>query len=248
MSRKKLDANVLSPERSAELVSLAENVLQRFDPTQERRSVWRRPLAIELLGQPASGKTTAQSVLRHFFRRHKFEVHAPREGAEAIEGPRPAPDYNLHTVEWALHHARLLQHSKQHHVGIFDRAIYDGVVRMEHYLNDGVITSQEREIIEGYFLLPANSRLFDLHVFLMCQPNTTFKRKHGVEVVHKPGKTLNTETLNRLYGAHQRVWDRLGLGQDSRFVWLDSDQLNQREVAEKILEVALAAFERHLTT
>jgi uridine kinase len=207
-----------------------------------------RPLAVELLGQPASGKTTVQGMLRHFFRRGKFEVHAPREGAEAIEGPRPVPDYNLHTVEWALHHARLLRSNQQCQIGIFDRAIFDGVVRMEHYLASGEITAQEREIIEGYFLLPANARLFDLHIFLMCQPDTTFARKQKVEIIHQPGKTLNSETLNRLYEAHQRVWERLRLSEDQRFLWVDSDQLDRLQVADAILSAILAAFERHLST
>ncbi|MFH1047219.1 MAG: hypothetical protein V1738_02850 [Patescibacteria group bacterium] len=241
------DSGVLSVERSEQLVQTATQILQKFDSNQQRSAIWSRPLAIELLGQPASGKTSAQGVLRHFFRRNKFEVHAPREGAEAIESPRLTPDYNLHTVEWALHHARLLRHSKQHHIGIFDRAIYDGVVRMEHYLGEGEISAHDRDIIEQYFLLPCNASLFDLHVFLMCKPDTTFDRKRKVEVVHKPGKTLNTDTLNRLYDSHQRVWDRLKLGADPRFLWLCTDTLNQLEVAESILTAALSAFERHIS-
>ncbi len=239
------DVESLSLERSSTLIQTAENILQQFDPGNVRRTKWPRPLSVELLGQPASGKTTAQAVLRHFFRRNKFEVHAPREGAEAIEGPRPVPGYNLHTVEWSLHHARLLQHSKQHHIGIFDRAIFDGVVRMEHYLSEGIITEREHEIIEGYFMLPPNAGLFDLHVFLMCSPDTTFERKRKVEVVHKPGHTLNTDTLNRLCDSHQRVWDRFAPDNPEKFLWLDSDSLTQVQVADKILEAVLVAFERH---
>lgn len=241
------DCRSLSPEISARLEREAEGLLVRFDPDGGRKAVWSKPFAVEYCGTAASGKTTAQQVTRHFFRRSGFAVHAPREGAEAIEGPRPLPGYNLHTVEWALHHARLLPHDKRFHIGIFDRAIYDGIVRMEHYLAEGVISEREREIIEGYYLLPWNAGLFDLHVFLMCAPDTTLKRKRKVEVIHRPGKTLNTETLNKLYDAHRRVWDRLDLGSRPNFLWLDTDRLTEIEVAEHILCAALELFERRLS-
>jgi hypothetical protein len=243
---KKTDSGIITPARVKALVCSAEALLQQLDPHLVREATWVRPLAIELLGSPASGKSTAQGVLRHFFRRNKFLVHAPREGAEAIEGPRQLPDYNMHTTEWALHHARMLRHSKAFHLGIFDRAILDGVVRMELYASEGRITSEEQKIIEGYFLLPFNADLFDLHVFLMCGPQTTFDRKRKVEVVDKPGPTLNPATLSKLYDTHRRVWERLGGSENQKLLWLDSDELNQIQVAEQLIGAILAAFERHL--
>ncbi|MEA3249491.1 MAG: hypothetical protein U9Q03_03975 [Patescibacteria group bacterium] len=240
------DGDTLSPEVLQDLERHAEELLAIFDPGSDRKAKWRRPFTIEYCGVPASGKTTAQGITRHFFRRDGFVVHAPQEGAEAIEGPRPLPGYNLHTAEWAIIHARALPGDKRFHVGVFDRAIYDGITRMEYYLAEGIISEEERAIIEGYYLLPYTAGLFDMHVFLICSPDTTLARKREVELLQKPGKTLNTTALNKLHAAHRRVWERLGLEEKPNFLWLDTDDLTRREVTERILDTALDLFRQRL--
>lgn len=236
-----------SPDVTDLIVQRAIDIRNRLDPSKIRQSDAYRPLMIEMLGTVASGKTSAQQNLRAMFRRTGFSVSAPREGAEAIEGPRPLPDYNFRTFEYAMVEAHRLSVGRNYDVALFDRALYDGVVRMELYSADGTISEEEHRFIEKYMLLPHNTQMFDLHIFLVCGPETTLARKALDELIYIPGKTVNPDSLRRLYEMHRAVWDRLDLGQDPRFIWVDTDHLEKREVVGIIANAALDAFERKLS-
>jgi hypothetical protein len=232
------DTAVLSPDTTQQLVLRARDLFNRLQPAP--------PLAIEMAGTPASGKTSAQQNLRHLFRRTKYRVTAPREGAEAIEGPRPLPDYNVMTFMYAMLEAFSRCQGRNFDIALFDRALWDGVVRMELYRDEGVISAEEHSDIERFMLRQQFARLFHLHIFLVCSPETTLARKSQDELISIPGKTLNEASLRRLYDAHRNVWDRLKLGDDPRFLWVDTDDLDKRQVVAIIAAAALDALDRKL--
>ncbi len=184
-------------------------------------------------------------MLRHLFRRSGWKVSAPTEGAEIVEWPRDEPVYNFQTCEYALSAARDRSHSDFDLV-IFDRAIYDGVVRMEYYARNGVITREQQSVIEGYYLLPWNTDLFDLHICLVSTPEVAIERELARALTEKHGKTMNPDTLKGLLDAHQSMWGRRVCAQDPKLTWHDSSVETEEETAKAVLESVLDAFERRI--
>ena len=228
----------------------AAKVLSRFDPEKLRKSLEARPFMIEFFGTPKSGKSTMKEMLKHFFKRNGLSVSTPTEGAEVVEWiRRHEPEYNLQTGEYALSYAReraLGPGHRDFHVVIFDRAIYDCVARMEYYVTTRKISKPHRRAVEGYFLLPHNKGLFDLHVCLVAQPEVAIRRELARALTKRPGETMNTDTLAKLRGAHESMWKRLHCGDDASMVWHDSSKENEQETALSILGSALESFCRRL--
>lgn len=229
---------------------LAAELLVVFDPTGARKQRLVRPLMIELFGTPKSGKTTVKDMLKHFFKRNGFLLSTPTEGAEVVEWPkRVEPDYNFQTAEYALSKARELAYGPGHkmvHVAIFDRANMDGVVRMEMYGDKGIITPAERDITQGYYLLPKNNDLFDLHVCLVASPEVAIDRELARAITRKHGETMNPQTLRDLLDAHERIRARLVWDQDPKMSWHDSSAETPQQTGQAVLTAVLAAFERRL--
>lgn len=228
----------------------AAQVLSRFDPEKLRKSLQARPFMIEFFGTPKSGKSTMKEMLKHFFKRNGLSVSTPTEGAEVVEWiKRHEPEYNFQTGEYALSFAReraLGPGHRDFHVVIFDRAIFDCVARMEYYVATRKISKPNRKAVEGYFLLPHNKGLFDLHVCLVAQPEVAIHRELARALTKRPGETMNTDTLAKLLKAHESMWKRLHCGDDPSMVWHDSSKENEQETALSILGSALEAFGRRL--
>ena len=107
--------------------------------------------------------------------------------AEIVELPRVEPEYNFQTTEYALGAARERFYNRRFHLVIFDRAIYDGVMRMEYYREKGVISPEQQRLIEGYYLLPWNAEMFDMHVCLVASPEVAIKRELARALSKKHG-------------------------------------------------------------
>jgi hypothetical protein len=224
----------------------AAEILHRFDPQSDRIRRFARPFMIELFGTPKSGKSTMIGMLDHFFKRNRWTVSTPVEGAEIVELPRLEPDYNFQTGEYALGKARELVHVPRFHLGIFDRAIYDVLMRMEYYLAKGVITAEQRQVIEGYYLLPWNAGMFDMHICLVASPEVAIKRELARALSKKHGETMNPATLQKLLDAHRTMWDRLGCDGNPAMAWHDSSLETEQETATAIIEAVFDAFTARL--
>ncbi len=224
----------------------AARLLHDFDAESRRKQLPDRPFMIELFGTPKSGKSTMKEMLKHFFRRNGWNVSTPTEGAEVVELPRDEPQYNFQTCEYALSTARDRSYNGRFHLVIFDRAIFDGVVRMEYYREKGIITPEQQALIEGYYLLPWNRRLFDAHICLVAEPEVAIRRELARALTKKHGETMNPQTLQKLLDAHARVWQRLGCHDDPAMCWHDSSQENEAQTAKGILQSLFEAFDRRL--
>ncbi len=228
----------------------AAEMLSRFDPAGDRKSLIDRPFIIELFGTPKSGKTTMKEMLKHTFKRNKWAVSTPTEGAEVIEWTkRLDPQYNFQTAEYALMQARELAYGPKHrsfHVAILDRGNFDGIVRMEYNRMRGTICEAEQRAIENYYLLSLNEEMFDLHVCLVADPEVAISRELARAIVKKHGETMNPQTLADLLEAHRRVWERLNCAANPAMCWHDSSRESEAETAQAIIERLLSAFERRL--
>lgn len=228
------------PERATEL-------LHQLDPQRVRKSLEARPAMIELFGTPKAGKSTIKEMLKLFFKRNGWLVSSPVEGAEDVEWPagRREPDYNFQTAEYALSFARERAFGPGHgdfHLVIFDRAIYDGVMRMDHYEHKGVMSTYERRQIEGYYLNRWNRELFDANICLVCSPETAMEREQARAIIKADGETMNHKTLSELRAAHERIWKRLRLNCDARMSWHDTTAENPGESALAVLKAVLHAI------
>lgn len=222
-------------------------LLSRFDADDDRRRRLDRPFIIELFGTPKSGKTTMKEMLKHTFKRHGWLVSTPTEGAEVVEWiKRLEPDYNFQTAEYALSRARELAYGPAHrsfHVAILDRGNLDGVVRMEYYRMKGIISEAEQQAIEGYYLLPHNERLFDLHVCLVAEPAVAIRRELARALTKKHGETMNPQTLAELLEAHRRVLLRLESQPGAHHLcWHDSSRESEAQTATALLTRLLEVF------
>jgi hypothetical protein len=143
--------------------------------------------------------------------------------------------------------AHRLFNGRDFDVALFDRALLDGLVRMDFYRSNGVLEDDEHSLVERYMMMDHNRKLFDMHIFLVCRPETTLARKAADEIIYIPGRTTNPDTLELLYRTHRQVWDRLGLQDDPKFLWVDTDEMDKREVVRIIAEASLDALESKLT-
>jgi hypothetical protein len=227
-------------------------ILDRFDPDRARKRDKERPFMIELLGLSNTGKTTLMDRLYVAFKAAGKEVAKVPEGAEAVPPPRKLPVYNLETGDYAVAKARRFAYDGNIHLAVFDRAIFDVAVRMEMYAESGIITEDERDAFERTYLCRFNRDLFDLHVFLMCEPDAALGRKYGPDHAERAARgelkysaTTNPAVMAASHAAHQRVWDRHA--PDPRLLWVDTTSLDQAQVADLVLEACLDAFERRLS-
>lgn len=232
--------------KQEELEARAVSILKRFDPEGSRRVGSPRPFMVELFGTPKSGKSTMKEMLKHFFRRNGWSVSTPTEGAEVVELPRDEPQYNFQTTEYALSAARERSYNSRFHLVLFDRAIMDGVVRMDYYKEKGIIRPDEQAIIENYYLLWWNRNLFDAHICLVADSEVAIRRELSRALTKKHGATMNPKTLQALMDAHKRVWERLDLANHPMMRWHDSSKEREAETAGKILAAILNAFELRL--
>src|SRR5690606_6883344 len=129
-----------------------------------------RPFMCELYGVPKSGKSSTASSMRTFFRRNGFSIDIPEEGATAVKLPRVEPGINFAYTEYALAESRRIIATGIYDVGILDRAIWDGVVRMHHYEHSGQLTTKQADAASTYFLMPHNTEMFDACICLMVDP------------------------------------------------------------------------------
>jgi hypothetical protein len=232
----------------ARIDAKVDGLKRSIDPHNTRKALGERPFMIELWGTPKAGKTTMKEVLKHVSKRLGLSVTTPIEGAEAVEWiKRVEPDYNYQTAEYALTWARQRALGPGHrdfHVGVFDRAIYDGVMRADHYAHMGTIDERERVSWEQYLLLPRHRDYFDFHICMVCDPEEAMRREHAKTLFPQPGETMNHKTMTQLLAAHERVWKRLRLASDPRMLWHDSSGESVVDTAWSVLQACIAALER----
>mgnify|MGYP002138977583 CR=1 FL=1 len=109
----------------------------------------------------------------------------------------------------------------------------------------------ERDIEQGHYLSRFVRGYLDLHVWLMVRPDVALARKFGPDHAERAGRgelkystTTNPEALERMWNAHQAVWDRLGCDQDPCMLWYDTSDRSPDEVFQDIFARMLEAFER----
>jgi thymidylate kinase len=207
-----------------------------------------RPFNVELLGTPKSGKSTMAEAIEHTLKRSDWIVTARPEGATVVDRvKRDTPHYNLETCRYALSEVTQRLDSEFDLV-VLDRGLMDGMVWMGYWFAKDKITQEDRDAVNAFYNTAILRSLFDMHVYLVCDPKVAMERELARSLSKKDGETMNMKTLTTLRGIHDVVWGWLGGDSDPRMALHDSSKERPEETARAVLEKLASAFERRLET
>jgi hypothetical protein len=124
----------------------------------------------------------------------------------------------------------------------------DGMVWMGYWLAKAKISQADHDAVNAFYNTAILRDLFDMHVYLVCDPKVAMDRELARSLSKKDGETMNLKTLTTLRGIHDDVWKRLGGDGDPRMALHDSSKESPEETAHAVLGKLADAFERRLET
>lgn len=148
----------------------AENIQKRLKEDFE-------PVVVEFAGSPKSGKSTTIDIITHFFKRMKFKVWAPTEGASKrtpYHLRRDLVAFNAWTLNYAISELLVAYYNVDRpHLVILDRGSFDSLAWMGLLKNMNKLEEDEYNVIKDFALHPKwsdrragvpDSCLFDLKI------------------------------------------------------------------------------------
>lgn len=204
-----------------------------------------KPFVVEFFGTPKAGKTTIMSAVEHFLKRNDWRITARPEGAEVVDQPRDTPQYNEQTWRYAMSEvfARL---RGPFELIMLDRGLMDNLIWMDYWRKKEKLSLEDQENGEAFKLGAVNRGMFDLHICMVCEPETAMERELAHAISKKDGETMNLRSLTSLRESHDRLWERLNGTEDERLVWHDSSGETPIETAYFVLTQIADAFERRI--
>jgi len=173
-----------------------------------------RPFFVEFSGTPKSGKSSTIEKVRQFFRRNRFRVLAPAEGAS-----RRTPDilkddlplFNVWSGCYSLSH--LLEKAKEdapYDLVLLDRGLFDVTCWVEYLGKTEQISSEERTIVREFFLLERWKTLIDMVVLMTVQPNTALEREYSESVTLEYGRAMRPDFLRDINEVYHDLSRQIG--------------------------------------
>ena len=224
------------------LIERAEDVLTRIKQNQPSG-----PLFVEFAGTPKSGKSSCIEIVRHFFRRVKFHVLTPAEGASRrtpsyLKNNLPA--FNTWSACYALTHVLEGKHDAhdRYHLALLDRGLFDALAWFELLRTDGMISGEEADTIQGFLSLERWRSSIGIVFLFQTDPETSMKRENEHTLIDDPGQAMNPDFLPRLNKAYESVSERFK--DDYSLELIDTSESKKptpestaKEVVTKILDV-----------
>ncbi|MEK7629770.1 MAG: AAA family ATPase [Patescibacteria group bacterium] len=202
-----------------------------------------RPFFVEFTGSPSAGKTTTITKLYDFFRRSGFRVLRPQEGAEVIQHvSRKTPLYNIRTGLYALQ--MLIDYSASHDYDlvIFDRCVFDVYAWMVYWQEKSMLTEQEKDINQGFFLQKHWMDKIDAAFFMICEPQEALERDRRISISNQTGETTNPKNLEILYKRYKDVYNLLSpIYPQLRLI--DTTKLGEAEMIKAVVTQIFDAME-----
>ena len=202
-------------------------------------------LVAEYWGTPKAGKSTMMTMGRDFLKRVGAKVTARPEGAEVIDFPRTSPHYNFQTWRYAM--SELYTHLfGDWEVILLDRAKKDGEVWLDYWLGKGLLSAEDHAALVAAYNAQVFRDLFDVHICMVCDPETALQRELAHAISKREGETMNLASLRKLRAIHDQVWARSNGDADPKMVWHDTSKESLIETSEAVLHTLADAFERRL--
>jgi thymidylate kinase len=179
-----------------------ERIGKRAETLQTRLGELKAPVIIEFSGSPKSGKTTNIDIIDHFFRRSKFKVWAPSEGASKRTPYNLRKDlvaFNAWSLNYAISELLLSYHNvDMPHLVILDRGPFDSLAWMGVLQQDGKLSSEDYNVIRNFALLPKWANVIDRIYLFTCAPEISLERENALKLTERSGLAMNNGMLERL--------------------------------------------------
>jgi thymidylate kinase len=221
----------------------AREILERLE-----NQGFKRPIFVEFSGTPKSGKSTCIDIVSHFFRRLKYRVLAPTEGASKRTPYYLKNDlaaFNTWSACYALTHVlEAIHHSDRYHLAVLDRGLFDALVWFELLATNGTISRHECDRIHKFLLVEKWSSAIDIVFLFKTDPGTSLKRENLDKLVSDPGVAMNDKFLISLNKAYERAQKKYA-NHFSNFHLIDTSETahsTPRSTAEEVVGRILKLF------
>ena len=189
-----------------DLAAEAESLLSNWNnlPNDKR-------FVIEFAGTPKSGKSTCIDIVEHFFRRLRYDILAPSEGASKRTPRRLKEDlvaYNAWSATYAL--TQILESrygADKYQLVLMDRGLFDALAWFEMLVNsdDQSLTPDDRTTIHKFLLVPNWSQQTQFVFLFLTEPDIAIARENENKLLEMPGITMNPTFLNELNTAYSKI-------------------------------------------
>ena len=209
-----------------------------------------RPIIVEFSGTPKSGKSSCIEIVSHFFRRLRFRVLSPSEGAS-----RRTPyhlrgdlvDFNTWSASYALTHILESLHDPYNYqLVILDRGLFDALAWFQLLVNRDEIDQETCDQVHSFLLIEKWRTVVDEVFLFTADPETSMRRENQNALIDEPGTTMNPDFLQNLNAAYNSVRDRYS-GDFSHFETIDTsaaENTTPQSTAAQIAGIILDRFER----
>lgn len=193
--------------------SLLEGLAERAKRIQAQLERLTDPVVVEFSGSPKSGKSTNIDIIHHFFKRMRFKVWAPTEGASKRTPYTLRSDmvaFNAWSLNYAISELLLSYHNvdKQHLV-ILDRGPFDSLAWMGVLQERGDLDEAGYSIIKNFALLPKWAKLVDRIYLFTCDPKVSLERETDHKLTVVPGTAMNDIMLTKLLERYRALVEEL---------------------------------------
>lgn len=171
------------------------------------------PLVFEFAGSPKAGKTTTIEIVSHFFKRSKFSVYAPSEGASKrtpYHLRRDLVAFNSWTLNYAISELLVAYHNVDRpHLIFLDRGPFDSLAWMRVLRTRGELTDEAYSVIRDFALLPMWADLVSRLYLFTCATDLSLEREHESKLITGPGTAMNEEMLSDLLKQYKELREEL---------------------------------------
>ncbi len=165
-------------------------------------------MVVEFAGSPKAGKSTNIEILVHFFKRMKFKVWAPVEGASRrtpYHLKRDLVAFNAWSLNYAISEILVAFYNvDRHDLVILDRGPFDSLAWMNLLQKRGALSKEDLCKIEQFALLGKWWDMVSVVYLFTCNPAISLQREGQSKLTSRQGIAMNPEMLAELrteYGA-----------------------------------------------
>lgn len=206
--------------------------------TKLKNGIIKKPIIIEFLGLPKSGKTTIIAKVEQFFRRCSFITLCPQEGAERIRTvPRKSYLYNIRTGIYALSRVFDAYHTLDYDLVILHRGLYDAYVWMEYWFKREILNHEDKKLFQSFFSHKDFIKFINLSFIVICDQEKAMERELNDSLTKNPGITMNNQTIQILYEIYTEMHEKFK--NDNCLIFLDTTDKDIYESCKFVVEEIL---------
>lgn len=191
-----------------------ESLEERAKAVLEAYTSALNPVVVEFAGSPKAGKSTTIDIVGHFFKRMKYKVWAPTEGASKrtpYHLKRDLVAYNTWTLNYAISELLVSYHNvDQQHLILMDRGPFDSLAWMGLLVERKDLDKDDFKTIEQFALHPRWIGLIDRLYLFTCDPATSLRRETESKLTTEAGVAMNPKMLDLLIAQYKQLETKLG--------------------------------------